>query len=132
MNTRRETLRKNERLSSQKVMTSLLESGNTYYFSFFRVLWSIFPGEASCIPARVAFGVSKKGFRHAVTRNLLKRRMREAYRKNKNVLYDYLGSENLQIALAIIYKDNNVQDYQSIEKAMTGLMEKLTDKISKG
>ena len=52
-------------------------------------------------PAQVAFSVSKRGFRLAVTRNLIKRRMREAYRKNKYILYEYLASENIRLFLLL-------------------------------
>ena len=55
-------------------------------------------------PAQIAFSVSKRGFRLAVTRNLIKRRMREAYRKNKYLLYEFLASENKQIVLIVIVK----------------------------
>jgi ribonuclease P protein component len=76
-------------------------------------------------PAQVAFSVSKRGFRLAVTRNLIKRRMREAYRKNKNILFDHLLSQNSQIAFVVILKGNNVPDYATIEKGMKEVINKL-------
>jgi len=91
MNTTRETFDKSERLCSTKVIASLFESGNIFYSSLFKVVWGRSPVTLPG-PAQVAFSVSKKGFPLAVTRNLIKRRIREAYRKNKKTLYEHLSS----------------------------------------
>jgi ribonuclease P protein component len=124
MNTIRETFDKSERLCSRKTIEKLFENGNIFYNSLFKVVWDknqkSFPG-----PAQVAFSVSKRGFRLAVTRNLIKRRLREAYRKNKKTLYDHLISQNIQIVLVVILKGNLVPDYNTIEKSVREMMNKL-------
>jgi ribonuclease P protein component len=124
MNTTRETFDKAERLCSSKVISGLFESGNIFYSSLFKVVWGRSPVALPC-PAQVAFSVSKKGFRLAVTRNQIKRRMREAYRKNKLILYEQLSSENIQIAFIVILKGNVVPDYLTIEKSMKDMINKL-------
>jgi ribonuclease P protein component len=123
MNTTRETFDKSERLCSTKVIASLFESGNIFYSSLFKVVWGRSPVTLPG-PAQVAFSVSKKGYRLAVTRNLIKRRMREAYRKNKKTLYEHLSSENIQIAFVVILKRNAVPDYLTIEKSMKEMIKK--------
>jgi ribonuclease P protein component len=124
MNTTRETFDKSERLCSTKVIASLFESGNIFYTSLYKVVWGRSPAPLP-IPAQVAFSVSKKGFRLAVTRNLIKRRMREAYRKNKKTLYEQLVSENIQIVFVVILKGNAIPDYLTIEKSMKDMINKL-------
>jgi ribonuclease P protein component len=124
MNIIRETFDKSERLCSTKIISGLFESGNIFYSSLFKIVWE---NSAISLPApvQVVFSVSKKGFRLAVTRNLIKRRMREAYRKNKITLYEHLIKVNIQIALIVILRGNMVPDYPSIEKSIREIINKL-------
>ena len=124
MNTVRETFDKSERLCSRKIIGSLFENGKIFYNSVFKVVWEMDQISLPA-PAQVAFSVSKRGFRLAVTRNLIKRRMREAYRKNKKILFDHLLSQNIKIAFVVILKGNSVPDYATIEKGMKEVINKL-------
>jgi ribonuclease P protein component len=120
----RETFQKSERLCSRKIITGLFDTGNTLYTSFFKVIWIQYPLKDR-VASQVTFSVTKRSFPHAVSRNLLKRRMREAYRKNKQIFYDFLSSEKLQIAFIIIYRENKILDYSEIAGAMHEMLEKL-------
>jgi len=125
MNAIRETFEKSERLCSTKLISGLFENGTIFYTSLFKVVWVKSPVVLPH-PAQVAFSVSKRGFRLAVTRNLIKRRMREAWRKNKFLLYDSLTSENSQIVLIIIVTAKAIPDYQTIEKSVRQIISKLS------
>jgi ribonuclease P protein component len=126
MDTLRETFNKSERLCSVKVISGLFEDGQVFHNSLFKVVWTkstvVLP-----FPAQVAFSVSKRGFKLAVTRNLIKRRLREVWRKNKKTLYEHLASENIQIVLVVILRGNNVPDYQTIEKSVKEVIVKLIE-----
>jgi ribonuclease P protein component len=79
---------------------------------------------------RVAFTAPKKTFKKAVERNTLKRRMREAYRLNyKIILEQFINQKDKSLQLLFIYIGKEVSDYQSIEKNMQTILQKLNEKI---
>lgn len=83
-------------------------------------------------PAQVAFSVSKRSFKHAVSRNLARRRIREAYRKNKHLLYEHLTLVKKQIVFMIILKGDVIPDYLSAEKAVLSVIGKLKTLTGEG
>jgi ribonuclease P protein component len=130
MSTKQETFDKSERLCSKKIISGLFENGNAFYSNIFKVVWGISPVALS-VPAQIMFSVSKRGFKLAVTRNLIKRRMREAYRKNKYILYEQLTSRNIQLVFVVMIIGNVVPDYPAIEKSMKEIINTLIFKIKR-
>lgn len=128
MNKRRETFHKSERLCSQKTIGRLFEEGHVFYCTFFKIVWC-FTSSDQGSPAKVAISVSKKGFRLAVTRNLIRRRIKESYRKNKFKLYDFLATSGSKVVFIIIYRDGAIQDYPSIERSVKEMLDKLVLQI---
>lgn len=119
----KETFGKSEKLCSKKAIAELFEHGNSFFCFPFQIIWTFGPGIPDS-PAQIGLSVSKRNFRKAVTRNLIKRRIREAYRKKKHRLYDFLIERNIKVLFFVIYKDNIAGEYRLIEKAMDIMIEK--------
>lgn len=70
----------------------------------------------------VMVSVSKKYHKRAVTRNLLKRRMREAYRLQKQPLTE----SGKNISLALLFVSNDILEYKVIEDAIGKIIAKVS------
>jgi len=128
METERARFRKSERLCSMKLTGELFEKGEKIYSPIIRVIWM---PVSSAIPSPVqsVFSVSKRQFRLAVTRNLIKRRMREAFRINKNPLYDYLRSQNKYLIVAFVFTGRSVSGFPAIEKIIKEMIASIISKL---
>jgi ribonuclease P protein component len=109
------TFKKEERLKSTTAISALFEDGQTILVYPLKIVWKFSQTEFNST-AQVAFSVSSKVFRKSADRNLLKRRMREAYRLNKIFLYDGLGDK--KIIIMFIYIAREELNYSRIEKSV--------------
>src|ERR1700712_4095170 len=109
------TFKKEERLCNKKLIDGLYHNGSSFLCYPYKVSWMFV--ETAPAPVQVVFGVPKKRYKHAVDRNLVKRRMREAYRLHKQqFLYDILTEVNKHLALSLVYVGTEIADYDLIEK----------------
>lgn len=126
---KRFTLQKEERLCSHIVIEKLFSEGESFLSYPLKVVLLKTPTE-SAFPARLSFSVSKRNFKKAVSRNLLKRRMREAFRLNKHDFYEKLGTAGVQLAIMFVFIGKEISDYPEIEKGMKNALQKMGKKLS--
>jgi ribonuclease P protein component len=131
MNGKPFSLRKKERLKSRKKLEQVFESGQSFSVGPIRVLWLCTQQEDGS-GVQAAFASSKKVHKQATKRNLLKRRMKEAYRKNKHVLTTFLVEKNMICSLVFLYFYKDILNYEDIEKHLVQSIQQLIKRIEKG
>ncbi len=107
---------KEERLHSKKLIGRLFKEGKSFFNYPFKVVY-LETEPNNTAPVTVLISVSRKKFKRAVDRNRIKRLIREAYRKNKHILYE---SEKLNfqksLLIGLIYTGKTIMPYSEIEK----------------
>ncbi len=111
------TLGKNERLSSKKDIERLLEEGR---FGVTDGLKYCYAPSSGVDVNRILVSVPKKFFRRAVKRNLLKRRIRESYRRQKGLL-------PAGVDVLFIYTPAAVLPYEAVYADMTAALTAIAD-----
>ena len=82
-------------------------------------------------PAKILISVSKRNFKKATDRNYIKRLMREAFRKNKSIIYEALKELNKKIAFILNYSSNTIIPYSEIESKIILILQRLAKENEK-
>ena len=75
-------------------------------------------------PFQFTVSVSKKNFKRAVDRNRLKRQMREAVRKNKLYVINFLKEKNKPCAMMFVFTGKEKAEYKEIEGQIILILQK--------
>lgn len=128
---RRFFLRKNERLRSKIAFEYLFEHGSRFSVGVLRFFYAFdVPPGLSHASLSVAVTAPKKNFKRAVDRNILKRRMREAYRLNKHILLPTLSLKGKNLILLVKYNNSRIAPYDGIAYAMTTALKRLEKELN--
>lgn len=118
------TLPHSERLRSLGAIRQLFERGESGFVFPFRYVWYAEPDVEQSV--EVLFSVPKKFHKRANKRNLLRRRAKEAYRLQKQVLHNGVA---MNIDLALIYSSKEVLPYKTIHHAVRRILESVVEHL---
>ena len=121
---------KEERLCSKKSLDLLFKKGSSFLLYPYRATF-IFDAQPHKFLAQVVINVAKKRYKHAKDRNLIKRRTREAYRLQKQILlYEPLANKEELLLLSLQYVGKEIYPYTFLEKRLAQLFKKLLTQIN--
>lgn len=124
----RNTFPLKEHLKSKKTIEKLYAEGASVTAFPLRAVF-IEQGQEEQEPvAAILISVAKKRFRHAVDRNLVKRRIREAYRTSKHPFIEALENKGKKMAVAVLYIDTRHNSTSFIRRKMEKLLEGIIKK----
>lgn len=114
----RRTFTYQDRLKSRKAIAQVFETGGQLFQYPIKVFYLITADQPATVQMSVS--VPKKKFKKATDRNLIKRRMREAFRLNR-------PEDPAQTSLATmwVYIGKETESYDKIESASRKLWQKL-------
>lgn len=119
------TLSRTERLRTLGAIRRLFTEGESGFVYPFRYLWYAEADTESSV--EVLFSVPKKYHKRANKRNLLRRRTKESYRLQKELLTLRVGEQNLDLAL--IYSAREVLPSKKISHAVHRILESIAERL---
>lgn len=114
------TFEKKERLCGKKLIQDLLAKGRHGNVPGMRYLVR---KDTGCDHARILISVPKKSFKRAVKRNLCKRRIREAWRKQKHEL-------TTPVDILFMYPSKEIMTYEEIYAGVGHVIERINKTTS--
>lgn len=133
-----ERLTKGERLCGEKRISALFANGRRGSEGCLRFVWDVRKVEPTAVS--ILFSVPKKIFKRAWKRNLMKRRMRESYRRRKSALVERATDKGLILDIALICVGlekggptkgvtPEIPDFKTIDNAIERILEKIMERI---
>ena len=126
MNSKPNALLKSERLCSLGALRRLFDEGRSGFVYPFR--YTYLTEESTSPNVEVLFSVPKRNHKRANKRNLLKRRMREAYRLNNSELKSLCQSRGVAFDIAFIYSSKEVLPSNTIAHAITKILAEVAER----
>jgi len=126
--TKKYSLSRGERLKSVVKTQKLFLKGKSFKIFPFHVYYRL-SNNTEVLKNQFVISVGKHFFKHAVDRNRMKRLVREAYRKNKQLVYLLSEEKNVFFNVGFVYKSSSKLDYVEIEKLVIQALNMLKEKM---
>lgn len=125
---RRNTFPLKEHLKSKSIIERVYAEGSSATAFPLRAVFLEPDSDIQEPTATILVSVAKRRFRHAVDRNLMKRRIREAYRTSKHDFIEALQNNGKKMAVAIIYIDTKESSTEFLKRKMEKLLNTILSK----
>lgn len=125
---RRNTFPLKEHLKSKSIIERVYAEGSSATAFPLRAVFLEQESDMQEPTATILISVAKRRFRHAVDRNLMKRRIREAYRTSKHGFIEALQNNGKKMAVAIIYIDTKESSTEFLKRKMEKLLNTILSK----
>lgn len=122
------TFNKKERLKSRKTIESLFTQNKSLKIYPFKLVWLAEPYSGTD-SLKMGVSVTKRLYKSAVTRNLIKRKIRECIRLNKMLLVNKIGENDIKVSFMIIYLAPKIVSYNEFDTKIKQLLIRLGDKV---
>lgn len=123
---------KREHLVLKRDIDALFTAGGHSLAAYpVRAIWHLAPSAGDGARVKVMVSVSKRKFKHAVSRNRAKRQLREAYRLNKSILSaEGLLPADRELHLAFIWLSDTPQPSHDVHRRVVNLMQRMAEKLA--
>jgi ribonuclease P protein component len=125
----RATLCKAERLTRKKLIEELNSKGRSLKSPAVVLVYLMVDFQED-FPAQVMFTAPKRLYKRAHDRNKIKRLFREAYRKQKTLLYDSLLKNNRKAVLMFIFTGRQLPNAAYIHHRVGDMLKQLSNIVA--
>lgn len=139
--THTEAFPKSEKLVSRKLIDRLFSGRGTKSMSAFplRLVYMCLDKDDEALyvkgrttamaDAQIMISVPKRCFKHAVDRNRVKRQVREAYRRHRDL---FSLAENQYLAMSFIWMEGKHHESEEVERRVMNLLKRMNERLGEG
>ena len=119
---------KKQKLCNETAIKEMFSNGNSFVIHTIRLVWKEQVNSDDVVIKSIIV-VPKKQLKLAADRNIVRRRMKEAYRLNKSTIENSLKNKGKQLNVAIVYKNDKILSYKVIEEKIKLILGRLREEI---